>query len=181
MSLQLDQFSEELYADDLSGTAIEDLIPDYTILDQITYKYPVWDAYFAYASRGCIRKCSFCVVPKLEGAQRDTESLTALVAGIAQRYGEKKDLILMDNNIVASPRFHQIIAEIRDLGFTPGAKFTRGRVPVQRRVDFNQGVDARILCKDTGYLRELASICIKPLRIAFDHWEIGRASCRERV
>lgn len=170
VSLQLDQFSEELYADDMTGTPIEDLVPDYSILDQIPYKYPVHDAYFAYASRGCIRKCSFCGVPTLEGAQRDTDSISALVAGIARRYGEKKDLILMDNNIVASPRFHQIIAEIRDLGFTSGAKFTKGRVPVQRRVDFNQGVDARILCKDGGYLRELSTICIKPLRIAFDHW-----------
>jgi hypothetical protein len=91
------------------------------------------------------------------------------VSGIDQRYGPKKDLILMDNNIVASPRFHEIIAEIRDLGFTPGAKFAGGRVPVQRRVDFNQGVDARILCKDPGFLRGLATICVKPLRIAFDH------------
>lgn len=170
-SLQLDAFSEELYADDVAGTPIEDLIPDYSILDQVSYQYPVRDGYFAYASRGCIRKCSFCGVPKLEGDQRDAESITALVEGIAQRYGEKKDLILMDNNIVASPRFHQIIAEIRSLGFTPGAKFTRpGRVPVQRRVDFNQGVDARILCKDPAYIRELSTICIKPLRIAFDHW-----------
>jgi hypothetical protein len=40
---------------------------------------------------------------------------------------------------------------------------------VQRRVDFNQGVDARILCKDRGFLRELSTICVKPLRIAFDH------------
>ena len=75
----------------------------------------------------------------------------------------------MDNNVVASVRFREIIAEIRDLGFTPGAKLKRGRVPVQRRVDFNQGVDARILCKDPMYLRELSTICIKPLRIAFDH------------
>ena len=43
------------------------------------------------------------------------------------------------------------------------------RAPVQRRVDFNQGVDARILCKDPMYLRQLARICLKPLRIAFDH------------
>lgn len=40
---------------------------------------------------------------------------------------------------------------------------------MQRRVDFNQGVDARILCKDPMYLRELATICLSPLRIAFDH------------
>jgi hypothetical protein len=75
----------------------------------------------------------------------------------------------MDNNVVASARFKEIIAEIRDLGFVPGAKLSRGRTPVQRRVDFNQGVDARILCKDKMFLRELSTICLKPLRIAFDH------------
>lgn len=170
-ALQLDDFAEELYSDDYSNTAIEDLVPDYSILSQINYEYPVRDAYFAYTSRGCIRKCQFCGVPKLEGMQRDVESLTAIVRAIDEMYGPKKDLILMDNNVVASPRFKEIIAEIRDLGFTPGAKLMRpgSRVPVQRRVDFNQGVDARILCKDPMYLRELATICLKPLRIAFDH------------
>lgn len=169
ISLQLDDFSEELYSEDRFGTPIEDLIPDYDILDQIPYKYPVHDAYFAYASRGCIRKCSFCGVPKLEGDQRDTHSISAVVKGVESLYGPKKDLTLMDNNVVASARFKEIIAEIRDLGFGRGAKFNRGRMPVQRRVDFNQGVDARILCKDKMYLRELSTICLKPLRIAFDH------------
>ena len=171
VALQLDEFSEELYSEDTSSQPIEDLVPDYGILDQVAYKYPVRDAYFAYTSRGCIRKCHFCGVPKLEGAQRDTDSLTDLVRAIEKLYGPKKDLILMDNNVVASPRFKEIIAEIRDLGFIPGAKLQRKgmRMPVQRRVDFNQGVDARILCKDPMYLRELATICLKPLRIAFDH------------
>jgi hypothetical protein len=168
-SLQLDDFAEELYADDLAGRPIEDYIPDYSILDQIDYRYPVHDAYFAYASRGCIRKCSFCGVPKLEGALRDTVSITSVVRGIEERYGVKKDLTLMDNNVVAASNFREIVAEIRDLGFVPGAKLHRGRVPVMRRVDFNQGVDARILCKDRMFLRELSTICIKPLRIAFDH------------
>lgn len=171
VSLQLDEFAEELYSDDMRGRPIEDLVPDYGILSQVDYRYPVRDAYFAYTSRGCIRKCHFCGVPKLEGMQRDTESLTELVQAIDEHYGPKKDLILMDNNVVASPRFKEIIAEIRDLGFVPGAKLLRpgAKVPVQRRVDFNQGVDARILCKDPMYLRELATICLKPLRIAFDH------------
>ena len=72
---------------------------------------------------------------------------------------------------MASSRFKEIIAEIRDLGFVPRARLKRPdeRVPSQRRVDFNQGVDARILCKDKIYLRELSSICLSPLRIAFDH------------
>ena len=169
ISLELDSLQDELYSHDVTGSPIEDMIPDYSILDQTSYKYPVADAYFAYASRGCVRKCSFCGVPKLEGDLYDTPSLSTIVRGIEKLHGAKKDLILMDNNVVASPRFKEIIAEIRDLGFTPGAKLARGRGSVFRRVDFNQGVDARILCKDPQFLKELASICIKPLRIAFDH------------
>ena len=81
VSLQLDPFDEELYADDVAGKPIEDLVPDYSILDHIEYEYPVLDAYFTYASRGCVRKCAFCGVPKLEGGQRDTNSLTEVVFG----------------------------------------------------------------------------------------------------
>jgi hypothetical protein len=169
-SLQLNVFEEELYSSDVSSPPIEDEIPDYSILAHVDYRYSVVDAYFAYASRGCVRKCSFCGVPKLEGDLYDTPSLTNIVRGIEEIYGPKKDLVLMDNNVVASPRFKEIIAEIRGLGFVRGAKLKREkRPPVQRRVDFNQGVDARILCKDPMYLRELATICIRPLRIAFDH------------
>ena len=166
--LKLDEFEEELYSDD-HGPNIEDLIPDYSILNQIEYSYPVQDAYFAYASRGCTRKCSFCGVPKLEGDLYKTPSLTNVVNGIKERYGEKRDLILMDNNIVASPAFKDVIAEIRELGFTPDSKMKRNGRTYKRRVDFNQGVDARILCKGESFMDELASICISPLRIAFDH------------
>jgi len=168
-SLQLDPFDEEIYADDVNGRPIEDLVPDYSILDHIAYEYPVSDAYFTYASRGCVRKCAFCGVPTLEGMQRDTNSLTSVVDGVSKLYGEKRDLILMDNNVVASANFKEIIAEIIDLGFERGAKLKRGRYELQRRVDFNQGVDARILCKDPMYLQQLARIALKPLRISFDH------------
>jgi hypothetical protein len=170
-ALQLSAFDGDFYADDNSGPSIEALIPDYSILDHIEYRYPVRDAYFAYASRGCIRKCHFCGVPKLEGAQRDARPLAEFIRGVDEMYGPRRDLMLMDNNVVASARFKEIIAEIRDLGFVRGAKLKREgeRVASQRRVDFNQGVDARILCKDRMYLRELSSICLRPLRIAFDH------------
>ena len=168
-ALDLDPFEDELYADDVTGTPIEDLVPDYSILEHIDYTYPVHDAYFTYASRGCVRKCAFCGVPKLEGTQRDTQSLGTVVEGISTLYGAKRDLILMDNNVVASANFKAIVAEIIDLGFARGATLRRGRYDLKRRVDFNQGVDARILCRDPMYLRELARIAIKPLRIAFDH------------
>lgn len=169
VSLGLDPYDEELYSEDVNGKPIEDLVPDYSILDHIEYQYPVSDAYFTYTSRGCVRKCAFCGVPALEGMQRDTHSLTDVVKGVSRLYGEKRDLILMDNNVVASANFKDTIAEILDLGFERGATLKRGRYALQRRVDFNQGVDARILCKDPMYLQQLARIALKPLRIAFDH------------
>ena len=169
-ALQLSAEEFEFGADDLTGKPIEELVPDYSIINQVGYHYPVNDAYFGYASRGCVRKCSFCGVPALEGDQREMPPLSELVNGIRERHGEKKDLVLMDNNITASPRYREVIAEIKHLGFERGATLVRdGRSPVKRRVDFNQGVDARILAKSPMYLREMKEICISPLRIAFDH------------
>ncbi len=168
-ALQLSLADGEFGADDCLGIPIEERIPDYRILEDIDYTYPVRDAYFGYASRGCVRKCHFCGVPKLEGAQREVKSLKYLVQGIADAHGEKKDLVLMDNNVTASARYKEIIAEIRDLGFARGATLVRGNKRQKRRVDFNQGVDARILSKSPFYLKEMSTICISPLRIAFDH------------
>ena len=170
LSLQLSADDCEFGAHDVEGTPIEERVPDYSILGHVDYVYPVNDAYFGYASRGCVRKCHFCGVPKLEGGQREAPPLAKLINGVKDKYGEKKDLILMDNNITAAARYKEVIAEIRDLGFQAGATIERaaGR-PVNRRVDFNQGVDARILAKTPMYLREMATVCISPLRIAFDH------------
>ena len=119
-ALQLSSDAYDFGADDLTGSPIEERVPDYDMLDQIEYKYPVHDAYFGYASRGCVRKCSFCGVPALEGAQREMPPLVKFVEGVNRAHGIKKDLVLMDNNITASARYKEVIAEIRDLGFTPG-------------------------------------------------------------
>ena len=169
-ALRLSAEESEFGADDTLGTPIEELVPDYSILDHVDYRYPVNDAYFGYASRGCVRKCSFCGVPQLEGDQREMPPLSNWIKGVKERHGEKKDLVLMDNNVAAAPKYQEIIAEIVDLGFETGATITRGdNRQVKRRVDFNQGVDARILSKSPMYLREMGKICISPLRIAFDH------------
>lgn len=179
LSLQLSSDEGDFGAEDIAGTPIEELVPDYSILDHVGYVYPVLDAYFGYASRGCVRKCSFCGVPKLEGGQREMPPITNLVKGVDEQFGPKKDLILMDNNVAASTRYQEVVAEIRDLGFHRGATFDRNDAgPTKRRVDFNQGVDARILAKTPMYLKEMATICIDPLRIAFDH--VGMRRVYER-
>ena len=120
LSLQLSADDCEFGAHDVAGTPIEERVPDYGILGHVHYVYPVNDAYFGYASRGCVRKCHFCGVPKLEGGQREAPPLAKLIKGVMERFGEKKDLILMDNNITASARYKEVIAEIRDLGFQAG-------------------------------------------------------------
>ena len=52
---------------DKGDTRIIDTLPlDYSILEEIDYKYPANNAYFAYMTRGCINHCAFCAVPKLE-------------------------------------------------------------------------------------------------------------------
>jgi hypothetical protein len=48
------------------------------------------------------------------------------------------------------------------------AKYAYRPVKRQRYVDFNQGVDARLITPEN--MKKLAEINIRPLRIAFDHW-----------
>ena len=43
---------KELYADDVNGKPIEDLVPDYSILEHIAYEYPVSDAYLHLCIKG---------------------------------------------------------------------------------------------------------------------------------
>jgi hypothetical protein len=42
----------------------------------------------------------------------------------------------------------------------------------QRYVDFNQGIDARLITKEN--MKKLAEVNIRPLRIAFDYWEMKK-------
>ena len=112
LSLHLSAADGDFGAHDIAGTPIEELVPDYGILEHTPYVYPVRDAYFGYASRGCVRKCSFCGVPKLEGGQREMPPLTGLVAGVEKHFGPKKDLILMDNNVAASSRYQEVVADL---------------------------------------------------------------------
>ena len=109
---------------DKGDTQIIDQLPlDYSILDEIDYKYPMSNAYYSYTTRGCIRKCSFCAVPILEPTYQPYIPLKDRINLIRQNYGEQKDMLLMDNNVLASKEFPQIIQEIIDCGFGKGAVY----------------------------------------------------------
>lgn len=146
--------------------AIDSMVPDYTILDDIEYDYPVGDAYFIHATRGCVNQCAFCAVPKVEPRYKSYQPIAEQIAAIKQAHGEKRDLVLMDNNTVASPKFDKIIDEIIEAGFGAGARLGTSK----RHVDFNQGLDARLLTE--AKVQRLAETSIWPLRIAFDSLDI---------
>lgn len=105
------------------GIIIDDLPLDYSILDEIDYNYPTGSAYFTFMTKGCTRTCAFCSVPKLEPTYKEKIPTKEKFAEINELYGEQQNLLLMDNNVLASPKFPEIIQEIKEMGFVKGAKF----------------------------------------------------------
>jgi len=140
---------------------VDRLPPDYNFADG-TYEYYRNNASFAYMTRGCPNRCSFCAVSKLEPEYVDFIPLKH------QLSSNKKDLILLDNNVLASKNFSQIIDEIKECGFTKGTRLGNA----QRYVDFNQGVDALLLNDEKMEL--LSQLPLKPLRIAFDNIKFAK-------
>lgn len=102
---------------------IDELPLDYTILDEIEYKYPMSNAYYGYLTRGCIRHCAFCAVPTLEPQYEDYIPLKERIAEVERLCGPQRNLLLMDNNVMASKSFDKITQEIVDCGFGKGATY----------------------------------------------------------
>lgn len=150
---------------------IDTLPLDYGILDDTDYSYPAHNAYFTYMTRGCGMRCEFCAVQTLEPTYMPYLSIKENIERIDKEFGSKKDLLLMDNNVLRSPCFDKIIDEIKELGFSKGATFLNPKTKkrVNRYVDFNQGLDAKLLTPTKA--KRLGELAIYPARIAFDHME----------
>jgi len=101
-----------------------------------------------FTTRGCIRKCHFCIVPKKEGNIHAVGDIYDLWDG------KSKKLIIMDNNILALPEhFFKISRQLKKENL---------------KVDFNQGLDHRLLTPQI--CTELASLKhSKEIRFAFDN------------
>ena len=112
------------YLDKGNDYIIDDLPLDYSILSEIDYKYDIGSAYLTYMTKGCTRKCKFCAVQKLEPDYVPKIDTINKYNSIKQRYGDQQNLIIMDNNILESPKFQEIVDEIKQLGFKKGAKYS---------------------------------------------------------
>lgn len=118
---------------------IEHICPDYSLYDL--------DYSMGFTSRGCIRDCSFCIVPAKEGGIVEWSPLSEFV--------RHKKVVILDNNFLASPLWRSKLQEMID---------------GEMKVDFNQGLDIRLLNEEKAEL--LAKLSPPYLRFAWDSMEL---------
>lgn len=133
---------------------IDELPLDYSILDEIEYEYPDSGAFYSYATRGCIRQCPFCAVPIIEPKYQPYLSLQERIKRTRRLFGDQRNLLLMDNNVLASSELSKIIDDIKACGFAKGAKFIE---PNQYDIAIR---NLRLHINDRAYVRK----CFKLLK-----------------
>lgn len=133
---------------------IDELPLDYSILDEIEYEYPDSGAFYSYATRGCIRQCPFCAVPIIEPKYQPYLSLQERIKRTRRLFGDQRNLLLMDNNVLASSELSKIIDDIKACGFAKGARFIE---PNQYDIAIR---NLRLHINDRAYIRK----CFKLLK-----------------
>lgn len=122
---------------------IEHICPDYGL-------YGI-DYSIGLSSRGCFRDCSFCIVGLKEGYQ-------VIEWSPLSEFVRHRKVVLMDNNYLAS-RLHR--------------EKTEEMIDQKLIVDFNQGLDIRLINKENAAL--LARLNAPYLRFAWDSMELKPA------
>lgn len=105
---------------------VDNMIPDYSL-------YPKVNHAIGFLTRGCIRNCPWCVVPRKEGMIRPYREWHEV------KRPDSRDIVFMDNNVLAC-----------NFGLEQMVSMSMGDHSV--RVDFNQGLDARLIDKDVANL-----------------------------
>jgi len=117
---------------------IENEFPDYSLYN--------CDYAIGFTSRGCNRRCPFCIVPEKEGRFN--------VVGDIYNFWEGQDkLMLLDNSLnTDEDHFSKIIKQLVDNGI---------------HVDFNQGLDIRHLTERQAHLLSFVKLW-KQIHFAWD-------------
>ena len=105
------------------------------------------NAGMGFTSRGCVRKCGFCFVPKKEGEFRQETPIADIINP------RSNVIILHDNNLTADPYCIDKLHEIRDRKLV---------------VDINQGCDVRLMNDDIA--KALSEV--KHLRSLHYAWDL---------
>lgn len=116
-------FTDTSVVGDNNDINVDQLPLDYDILEDVDYKYPAGDNYFAYTTRGCPNHCSFCAVPILEPIFHVTNNIVEQINAIDRKYGPKQHLLLLDNNVLNTPNLESLVDDLCAAGFGRGAKY----------------------------------------------------------
>ena len=122
---------------------IDDMFPDYSI-------YPQYDFAVGFLTRGCIRNCPWCVVPKKEGQFYIYNDIQKIARKDTRR------VFLMDNNFLASPI--EFIKEQTDI-----------MIKMKLKIDFNQALDARLVNEENAKILSRVK-WDKYIRFSCDTW-----------
>ena len=126
---------------------IDHIQPDYTL-----YKHALWNDHktaYGFLTRGCNNNCSWCIVPKKEGKIQPYMDIEEIIQ-------EKKQVVLMDNNILQS-----------DYGLTQIKKIIKLKI----KIDFNQALDARLIDRPIAKLLSQVK-WLKPVRMSCDTYQM---------
>jgi len=105
---------------------------------------------YGFTTRGCIRRCPWCLVPESEGKIRYEGDIYDLWDG------RSDSVTLLDNNILAlNGHWQSIFAQLERENL---------------KVDFNQGLDIRLI--DGRTVAALKRLRMRRLRLAFDEPEL---------
>ncbi len=117
---------------------VEDMYPDY---DLFGCEYAM-----GFTTRGCIRKCPFCIVPAKEGRIRAVNDIYGFWDGQTQ-------LKLLDNNLTALPEHFELVVT--------------QCIENDIEVDFSQGLDIRLLTPEMAQLLSRVKLW-KQIHFAWD-------------
>lgn len=122
--------------------------------DEIEHIYPYYllyeirDTAYGFLTRGCPRKCPFCIVGRKEG----TKSQKAVKTDLTEWWSGEKNIKLLDPNILACAEHEELLEQLASSGAW---------------VDFTQGVDARLLTEKN--MEIINRIKTKRIHFAWDN------------
>lgn len=108
--------------------------------------YPDCDYSIIFTTRGCVRKCPFCIVPKKEGIIHNIPIVSLNPKG--------KYIMLLDNNFFANKTWRENIKILKAFN---------------QPIDFNQGIDLRLLTEEQ--CENLQDLKIRYIHCAWDNYK----------